>query len=323
MDRHPEHGDAGIRDLEPVCCRRRSSIPRNLLVVLGLTPALVACGGGGATGSGAAESRRGVGAPPIIAPAAVPGRYVGSVTIDGVSYFGDALFTTDGEVRLYVGGPYDCCGGALQEVRPDSSMQFVGIVSAVTSDKASGHGVIIGQGCSDPNQVRFCGTAASADVNVGTQDPLHGTHLQGQIQLGSGELWSLDLDPWDIDNTYYQPAGPADLKGQYLELNAEFATGDDTIVSVDSGGALSFQSLHSGCLGAGQLTPHLNEWAYDVSLKVESCSGAYAYLNGSFTGLAVSTSGGLCIACRTDPSRAATVTNVGWQADSGLPARVV
>jgi hypothetical protein len=33
------------------------------------------------------------------------GRYVGTVTIGGVQYFGDALLTADALIRLYVGGP--------------------------------------------------------------------------------------------------------------------------------------------------------------------------------------------------------------------------
>src|SRR5580765_417616 len=48
------------------------------------------------------------------------GRYIGTVKIGSTTYFGDALITVDGAVRLFVGAPasYD---GALQMSKPNVS----------------------------------------------------------------------------------------------------------------------------------------------------------------------------------------------------------
>src|SRR5271154_1470012 len=96
--------------------RTRSCIrPRPTMFALLLGELLSACGGGGASGPAA-------GGDPAVraAPAPPPqtyGHYVGAVKIAGATYFGDAVFTQDGEVRLYLGGLYDN-GGELQLVRP-------------------------------------------------------------------------------------------------------------------------------------------------------------------------------------------------------------
>jgi hypothetical protein len=76
------------------------------------------------------------------------------------------------------------------------------------------------------------------------------------------------------------------------ELLAEFAVGGDVIMNVDSAGKLFFQSAKSGCVGNGALSAHLDGSAdtLDVTLQMENCSGAYAYLNGSYAGLALLTS---------------------------------
>src|SRR4029077_5087948 len=73
------------------------------------------------------------------------GHFVGVVTIDNTDYYGDALLTADGSLRLYVGGPY-ANGGNLQLAKPKASEQFVGKV-AITGLGVRGSGVVIGQEC--------------------------------------------------------------------------------------------------------------------------------------------------------------------------------
>jgi hypothetical protein len=62
-------------------------------------------------------------------------------------------------------------------------------------------------------------------------------------------------------------------------------------MNIDSSEKLFFQSANSGCVGNGALVPHLNNAAdtYDVTLMMENCNGAYAYLNGQYDGLALNT----------------------------------
>lgn len=66
---------------------------------------LVACGGGnGSTPTGSTPAM-GSSPPPTVpqsTAAGLSGRYVGTVKIGDVKYFGDALLTVDGLVRLYI-----------------------------------------------------------------------------------------------------------------------------------------------------------------------------------------------------------------------------
>jgi hypothetical protein len=214
------------------------------------------------------------------------GHYVGAVTIAGATYFGDAVVTRDGAIRLYVGGPYSD-SGALQMVRPESSEQFVGTIQAGDGQWA-GSGVIIGQQCATNPANRFCAQPAPATFTavVGLDSATGAAGLQGEIQLvtsGGPETWSLNLGLW-IDD------GPL-VSGQFKEVIAEFASSSDVVVSLDGSGKLFFQSSGSGCVGNGTLAPHSAGPAniYDVTLLMESCSGAYAYLNGTYGGLALAT----------------------------------
>jgi hypothetical protein len=215
------------------------------------------------------------------------GHYVGSVTIAGVAYFGDAVVTQDGAIRLYVGGPYDD-NGALQIVRPESSEQFVGTIQ-MHDGQWSGSGVIIGQQCAINPANSFCAQPAPAEFSANAtlvSGEAITASLQGKIQLvtsGATETWSLNLGLWGDD-------GPLP-SGQYKELIAEFASSSDVVVSLDGSGKLFFQSSGSGCVGNGTLALHPTGPAdiYDVTLSMESCSGAYAYLNGTYGGLALAT----------------------------------
>ena len=276
-------------------CRARGFLPAwrqpNVRFLLGLlfAQALTGCGGGSSTAppsAGSSGAQSSMGSLPPQPEQAWQGRFVGSVTIGNVDYYGDALLTGDGAVRLYVGGPY-ASDGTLQLTRPDSSVQFVGKVDG-HGNQASGSGVIIGQLCAVPVPGRFCGETAAGDLNVAVDSG----KIQGDIHVmtkAGVEIWSLALGSWD--NYYTLPARPEFIAGQYQEGLAEFALDGDTIMSVDRAGQLSFQSVHSGCMGNGTMAPRSDGKfnVYDVILTIENCSAQYAYLNGVFEGLATTT----------------------------------
>jgi hypothetical protein len=161
----------------------------------------------------------------------------------------------------------------------------------VHTDRASGSGVIIGQGCSGPHVNRFCTAAAHGELSVAIESD----GIRGQIRVTTSlgeEIWLLRLASW---NDYYvSRASPEYLAGQYAENLAEFALGADTIMSVDHAGRLFFQSPGSGCIGNGTSAPHLDGKfnVYDVVLTIASCKAPYAHLNGGFEGLATTTASG-------------------------------
>ena len=216
------------------------------------------------------------------------GRYVGTVKIGGVDYFGDALLTVDGAIRLYVGDPYSA-NGALETTRPQSSAQLVGTFQ-VHDSQASGSGIIIGQGCANATPIRFCSDTASAEISVVVDEE----SVQGEVRVSTSageETWSVDLGAWS--NYYLLSAAQRYLTGQYQEQIADFNADAAMIVSVDPDGSFFFQSAPSGCTGNGTVAPHLDgEFnVYDVELTLGSCTGPYAYLNGVFEGLATTTPG--------------------------------
>lgn len=264
------------------------------MLALLLAQLLGACGGGGESAQIGMGISGESSVPPVSpAPTRAYGHYVGAVKIANVTYFGDAVFTQDGAVRLYVGGTYDN-GGELQMTRPESSEQFVGTIE-MRNGQWSGSGLIIGQECAINAANRFCGQPAPAQISATVQLNTDGTgsaDLQGEIQVttSSGtETWLVNLGLWSgLDSTLATSAAAA---GQFKELLAEFASAGDVIMNIDSSGKLFFQSAHSGCVGNGALVPHLNGAAdmYDVTLVMENCNGAYAYLNGQYDGLALFT----------------------------------
>jgi hypothetical protein len=120
---------------------------------------------------------------PPVATQAWTGHYVGTVKIADVTYFGDAVFTQDGAVRLYVGGPYDN-GGELQESRPESAEQFVGTIQ-MRDGQWSGSGLIIGEKCAINAANRFCGQPAPAEISATVRlntDGSGSADLQGEIR---------------------------------------------------------------------------------------------------------------------------------------------
>jgi hypothetical protein len=241
--------------------------------------ALSACGG---NGSGPSP----ISMPPARSPSAAQdarqGRYVGTVTIGGVNYYGDALITADGLIRLYIGGPY-VPDGTVQQSVPTASAQLVGTM-APTIDP-DGADLIFGQECWAPDPLQFCRSIEHAKHSVA----IVSGNIQGEIvgtSPNSIETWQLELSPWV--NYYDLPATQETLAGHYREELADFAQGGDTIISIDAEGHLSFQSAGSGCTGNGGLKPHLDGSVnvYDVVLSISGCQPPYDYLNAEFSGLA-------------------------------------
>jgi hypothetical protein len=277
---------ADSRRAVPRSCVR----PWTLMLAVVLADLLGACGGGGGSGPSAAATTSDSTVPPV-GTQAWTGHYVGAVTIAGVTYFGDAVFTQDGTARLYVGGPYNN-DGVLQESRPQSSEQFVGAVE-MSDGQLYGSGLIIGQDCAINAANPFCGQTAPANIIASVQlnsDGSDSAALQGEIQVttsGDTETWPLNMTLWP-DPLLATSAAAA---GQYKELLAEFASAGDVTMTIDSSGKLFFQSANSGCVGNGALVPHLDGAGdtYDVTLVMENCNGAYAYLNGHYDGLALPT----------------------------------
>jgi hypothetical protein len=269
-----------------------------LLVGLLFAQTMAGCGGAGANGGGASVSP--VSAGPVPAPPASPpaaqawgGHFFGTVTIGGTGYYGDAILTSDGAIRLYVGG-LDNNGGAIQFIRPESSEQFVGSLE-VHGDQASGSGVIIGQQCAPPHDhVGFCGENATGEIHVAQYAVTsgYGIGIQGEIRVTANdatETWSVDLVP--LVSSDGPKAYTASLVGQWQEAVAEFAPDGDVVVSVDPSGQWFFQSASSGCVGNGTLAPHLDGQfdVFDVTLTIASCKPPYDYLNGVLEGLATTT----------------------------------
>jgi hypothetical protein len=193
--------------------------------------------------------------------------------------FGDAYLTSDGSLRLYVGGPYTN-DGALQETVPARSEQLVGTLN-VSGDQARGTGLVIGQQCASAAHSPFCEAPASADMSMSlTPAVVAGNNVKdidGQIQVATGsgsETWQVHLSPWGPD----QPLIVSNA--HFKELLAEFASDGDTVIVFDGNGAMFFQSAHSGCVGNGMLSANV------VTLTIDDCTGAFAYLNGEYSGLA-------------------------------------
>ena len=67
------------------------------------------------------------------------GAIVGTVTIGDTDYFGDALLTEDGAIRLYVGGP-GTSSGAIQGRTLGGTAQFVGNVELFGGASCPGPG---------------------------------------------------------------------------------------------------------------------------------------------------------------------------------------
>jgi hypothetical protein len=105
----------------------RTCTPWMILLGFLCVHTLGGCGGGG--GIPSTPSTKSV--PPMAAADARQGRYVGTVKIGGVDYYGDALITADGLIRMYIGGPYTS-DGTVQPAIPTASGQLYGPMAQPT-----------------------------------------------------------------------------------------------------------------------------------------------------------------------------------------------
>jgi hypothetical protein len=227
------------------------------------------------------------------------GHYRGLAAIDGQSYHAEAVLTVDGEFRLFVGGAVSgnvVTGAGLTGtlLNPEESMQFSGRLALAGID-GSGAGLVTGEVCAAPNDGRFCGESVFAEVSLNGLADGHLTKLAGEIRTATSagdEIWLLDLSAWSL--YYRSPAIPENLGSPYSEKLAQFAKGDEIIISFDGAGRMFFQGPATGCTGNGVLTPHLDgeSFVFDVDLIIENCNAAYDILNGRFTGLATQTQNG-------------------------------
>jgi hypothetical protein len=250
-----------------------------------LAMTLAGCGGGGGGGSHGTHPYA------VPAPIAGPwaGHYAGTVTIGGEEYFGEALVTPNGQIRVYVGGPH-ATDGSLLVTKPPSSAVYVGTLNA-QGTQATPDGEFIGVGCSIAQPEPFCdGTL----VNYGMQLTLDTGAIQGSVDVmvnSVRQTWLLDLQT--MNDYYAMPASSKDIAGTYTEQLADFAGDGDTVITIDSGGLMFFQSATSGCTGNGVIQPPQDTSAdasanvYPVSLTIENCSSPYDYdFYGTFQGFA-------------------------------------
>jgi hypothetical protein len=213
-----------------------------------------------------------------------PSRYVGAVTIDGATYFGDALITTDGETYLYIGGPHTG-DGTVQSPPSEGSISFVSPAQTPGGQEVAG--VVIGQkaGCGEPGSpsARWCGRSSAAQSSVERTEGSEVGAIHGNI-TGHGETWTLDLTPWS--GTYNVPARLSDLAGQYTEEAAPFIA-SGMVLTIDEDGRAFFQTPLS-CTGNGTFTPHgdgsLN--VFEVEMSIAMCDYPYSQYNKEYHGFA-------------------------------------
>jgi hypothetical protein len=213
------------------------------------------------------------------------GRYVGTVTIDGVDYFGDALLAANGEAHLYIGGPY-ANDGTIQLASPEGSIEFVSPARTPSGGTTSG-GVIgrEGEDCGTPGSPshRWCGRGGSANLTVERLEGSDTGDIKGQI-TGHGETWTLSLRPW---NKFYDlDSRLSDLAGQYAEEVAPFARGG-MVLTIDRDGRAFFQTADF-CTGNGNFTPHGNGNAnvFEVEMSISNCDYPYSQYDGEYRGMA-------------------------------------
>jgi len=224
------------------------------------------------------------------------GHYVGSATIAGVQYFADAMTTADGLIRLYVAGPIDAdyrgAGGNLPQTVPATSAQLVGTLQGPTN-QISGDGLVFGQQCEASDPIESCADIGHANISIAySNDTDSLPAIQGNILVTNSagtETWSLNMGLYGPN--YIGMSTATDIAGVYQEELADFALSGDTLITISDKGALSFQSASSGCTGNGQVRPHLDgvENMFDVTLTISGCNAQYSHFNGTYEGLATTT----------------------------------
>jgi hypothetical protein len=173
-------------------------------------------------------------------------------------------------------------------------MQFSGHV-ALNGAEGSGTGRVTGEACAAPDTGRFCGDSVAAEISMSGLANRTETKLTGEIRTattGGEETWELDLSVWSA--YYHLRATLGQLGSPFTEELAQFAEGDEVVISFDGAGRLFFQGPATGCTGNGVLTPHLDGefYVFDVELLIENCNASYGFLNTRFTGLATETQNG-------------------------------
>jgi hypothetical protein len=216
----------------------------------------------------------------------IHGRFVGTATIRGEKYFGDAIVTTDGRTRVYIGGPY-ADDGTIQLASPEGSINFFS--PARSPSGAALPGVVIGRPllvCGDPGSPshRWCGRGSSASISLERNEGGQTGAIHGEI-TGHGESWRLDLTPWS--SNYRIPARLSDLAGLYTEEVAPFG-GAGMVLNIDQNGHAFFQASLNYCTGNGTFAPHgdgrFNVFA--VRMTISSCDFPYFQYDGEYRGLA-------------------------------------
>ena len=258
------------------------------VIVLCSLLSLVDCGGGDNNATRGDSGNNGPGTP-MPAPPPPPdqsvdhGRYVGTVTIDGVDYFGDALFAANGGTHLYIGGSYTA-DGKIQAASPDGSIDFVSPASTPSGHEVAG--AIIGRegedcGAGSPS-LRWCNRGSSAQMSVERAPGSEVGAIQGVI-TDDDETWTFDLTPWST--AYNVPARLDGLAGQYTEEVAPF--GSNMVLTIDEEGRAFFQAW-SLCIGNGTFAPYGDGSfnVFDVQMSIANCDYPYSQYNGEYRGFA-------------------------------------
>lgn len=211
------------------------------------------------------------------------------VTIDGVTYQATGLLIGDGTIRLSVGGG---TGGV-------ALLQLVGDV-VQTNGYIGGGGTIYGEACASAPLARLCDRPSPAEFELPTADEAEGTIWV--TTAGGQETWTWQTYSWSA-LAGLPAALPWDaVKGLYSIRGTELAGNAGTVLTIDGQGRLFFQSSDTGCTGNGTmaLRPDIDADLYDVSLTIEGCVGAYAYLNNHFEGLSTLDVDDACTGCWDD-----------------------
>jgi len=215
--------------------------------------------------------------------AVLPGRLVGNITVGDEDYGISGLFTSQGAFRLTI--------GQLTSGPPESESAFAQMIGsfAVTGRQASGSGVLIGEACALPSAGRFCGTRAPVRIELTKTGAWIDEGASGLVRVttsGGEQVWPLHIGYWG-GRAGFDPSLLSLLEMLYHVHQAEFSLNVGTPMTIDGEGRLFFQSAETGCTGNGALSPDhagaLN--LYRVALKIESCNGAFGYLNADFEGL--------------------------------------
>jgi len=220
-----------------------------LLTALAL---LSGCGGGNSSSGGASPP------PPPASASAAAGIWFGTETPSGSSVFG--VIDGAGDVRFVVGGNAQYSGSVTMS--GDSASANIEGFASFPNTFADGS--IHGAG------------AVSGTVSQGVSAQLtnHFTTDAGAAASGSIAL--------EYEKMYDQPSSLAAIAGNYTDSATQ------TVVSINSDGAITAQDPSSGCIINGTISvidpAHA---AYRVSLTPADCAGPSAVLNGiMFTGLA-------------------------------------